>query len=402
LTKLYFAHKIHLCKLVTQLTGITWNHTRGHIPMVATAQRFSELNPGVRIDWKVRSLQEFADFPIQKLVEDFDLLVIDHPFCGYAAAHNTLLPIDEWVPQAFLDNQNANSVGPSHRSYTFGGHQWAFAIDAATPVCGYRPDLLEQGGASVPEDWPELMELARRGLVAVPAIPIDSLMNLYMLCLAGGEEPFSKPGVFIGEDVGQKALRLLGELVDACDPSCLRRNPIATWEALAGDGSAAYCPFAYGYSNYWRPGYADTVLKAGDLVSFDGKERLRSTLGGTGLAISASSTQKATAVEYAQFVASSNCQSRLYFDSGGQPGHRAAWLDPENNRRCNQYFTDTLPTLDSAYLRPRFDGYLQFQDEASLTVHKFLTHQASEAETLRHLNGLAAGHTRAMEGVANR
>ena len=31
------------------LRGITWNHTRGLVPMVAAAQRFEELNPGVRI-----------------------------------------------------------------------------------------------------------------------------------------------------------------------------------------------------------------------------------------------------------------------------------------------------------------------------------------------------------------
>jgi multiple sugar transport system substrate-binding protein len=28
-----------------RLTGITWNHTRGYTPMVATAQRFCEMRP---------------------------------------------------------------------------------------------------------------------------------------------------------------------------------------------------------------------------------------------------------------------------------------------------------------------------------------------------------------------
>ena len=77
------------------LTGITWNHTRGYLPMVATAQRFSELHPDIEIVWHKRSLQEFADYPIERLVERFDLLVIDHPFAGQAAAQNVLLPLDE-------------------------------------------------------------------------------------------------------------------------------------------------------------------------------------------------------------------------------------------------------------------------------------------------------------------
>jgi len=49
------------------LRGITWNHTRGLLPMVATAQRFQELNPGVEIRWEKRSLQEFADAPVDQL-----------------------------------------------------------------------------------------------------------------------------------------------------------------------------------------------------------------------------------------------------------------------------------------------------------------------------------------------
>ena len=49
----------------------------------------------------------------------------------------------------------------------------------------------------------------------------------------------------------------------------------------------------------------------------------------------------------------------LYFTSGGQPGYRKAWLDEEVNRVSNRFFDDTLETLDGAYLRPRFNGYLQ-------------------------------------------
>ncbi|RZL46370.1 MAG: carbohydrate ABC transporter substrate-binding protein, partial [Pedobacter sp.] len=67
------------------LKGITWNHSRGLLPMVATAQRFAELNPNVQITWEKRSLQQFADFSIQELAERFDLLVIDHPWAGFAS-----------------------------------------------------------------------------------------------------------------------------------------------------------------------------------------------------------------------------------------------------------------------------------------------------------------------------
>jgi multiple sugar transport system substrate-binding protein len=144
--------------------------------MVATAQRFSEQHPDVKIEWQIRSLQEFADFPIERLADTFDLLVIDHPFCGYAAVHSTLLPLDEWLPAEFLQDQALHAVGESHASYFYGGHQWALAIDAATPIFGFRPVLLERAGAKVPRTWEELIELAKRGLVAVPAraVPIEN------------------------------------------------------------------------------------------------------------------------------------------------------------------------------------------------------------------------------------
>ncbi len=44
----------------THLRGITWNHSRGYVSVVATAQRFCELHPQVAISWDKRSLQEFA------------------------------------------------------------------------------------------------------------------------------------------------------------------------------------------------------------------------------------------------------------------------------------------------------------------------------------------------------
>ena len=354
-----------------KLTGITWNHTRGFLPLVGTAQRFSELHPDITIEWHRRSLQEFADAPIEQLAKRYDLLIIDHPFAGYAANHPTLLALDELLPPAFLDDQAANSVGVSHASYALGGHQWALAIDAATPVSAYRPDLLERYATQLPATWEDLLALARRGLVALPAIPIDSLMNFYMLCIGIGEAPFSQTEQVVRPDVGVTALEMLRELVNLCTPACLLRNPIAIYEALVGGDDLAYCPFAYGYSNYARAEYTTRPLRFGGLVSLGGRP-LRSTLGGTGLAISAGCQHVQAALEYAQFVASPACQRGMYALCGGQPGHRQAWLDSALNQVCGNFFLDTLPTLEAAYLRPRYLGYIPFQDHAGPVIQRYL------------------------------
>jgi len=372
----------------TKLKGITWNHTRGYLPMVATAQRFSELHPQVEITWQKRSLQEFADFPVNRLAEEFDLLVIDHPFVGYAAAHGTLLPLDEYLPQAFLADQFRHSVGKSHESYSYEGHQWALAIDAATPVSSSRPDLLDRHGIALLETWDDLVELARRGAVAVPAIPIDSLMNFYMLCLALGTDLFPNADQVVDHDAGAQALNMLRELLSFCPAEGFSRNPIATYEAMASGDSIAYCPFAYGYSNYSRPGYAQQLIQFGDLVRYGEKGRLCSTLGGTGLAISAQCRHKEEAAAYTRFVGESECQRTLYFATGGQPGHRLAWENAEVNQASNGFFERTLPALDRAYLRPRYNGYLDFQDKAGPVVQHYLRHGGNPAEVIGQLDRL--------------
>lgn len=99
------------------LRGMTWDHTRGYIPMAATAQRYEELHPGVRIIWQKRSLHDFETYPVQELAARYDLMVIDHPFIGYAAKHGVFAPLDGLLAAEFLHDQAANSVGASHRSY---------------------------------------------------------------------------------------------------------------------------------------------------------------------------------------------------------------------------------------------------------------------------------------------
>jgi len=379
---------------MTELSGITWNHTRGYLPMVATAQRFEELHPGVLIRWEKRTLQQFADSPVEKLAERYDLLVIDHPFVGFAAANDVLIPLDKLLPESFLGEQAANSVGRSHASYQFAGHQWALATDAATPVSGFRPDLLRRAGAEPPRTWSELITLARHGLVAVPAIAIDSVMHLYMLVLGLGAEPFVSDEAIAPVDIGAQALLMLRELVELCDPSCLGRNPIATWDLLGGGDSVAFCPFAYGYSNYARNGYAPHQLEFGGLISLDGGAPLRSTLGGAGLAVSRRCRHLREAAEYCLFAAGGECQRTLYFEVGGQPGHRAAWVDPEVNRRSGGYFLSTLHTLDDAWLRPRYDCYLPFQETAGQVVHAYLRNGGEPRSTMRKLNELYSSSRR--------
>jgi multiple sugar transport system substrate-binding protein len=182
---------------------------------------------------------------------------------------------------------------------------------------------------------------------------------------------------------------MLRELAQAVSPEFSACNPIMVWERLADGDAEAYCPFAYGYSNYSREGYAKQWIEVGGLISMDGSLRCRSVLGGAGLAISSRCRDVEAAVEYCRYTASAACQSHLYFEAGGQPGHRAAWREDEVNRRSHGFFAKTLQTLDEAWLRPRWNGYHPFQDEAALLVHQYVWQGGDAGAVASTLNELA-------------
>lgn len=370
------------------LRGITWNHSRGFVPMVATAQRFSELHPGIDIVWEKRTLQQFADLSIRQLADRYDLLVIDHPWAGFAAATKTILPLDEYLPADFMCDQQQQSVGHSFESYSYHGHQWALAIDAATPVASSRPDLLRRHGLELPGTYDDLLAIASRGLVAFAGIPIDVLMAFYMFCCSLGEAPCQRENEVVSRAAGTEALKMFRRLAQDIPPASFNYNPIQVYEAMTGTDEIAYCPFAYGYSNYSRRGYSRKLLHFHDLVAFNGYDKGISTLGGTGLAVSAGCSQAEAAIQYVKYVASGECQQTVYTTNGGQPGHLQAWQDAELNRQCENYFTATLPALQRAFLRPRYHGGMYFQDHAGVPVRDYLMHGGSESLVLAQLDQL--------------
>jgi len=374
---------------VVTLRGMTWNHDRGFAPMLATAARFAETHPGIRIEWQARSLQGFADDPIRRIVEEYDFVVLDHPFMGTVAKHGYLLPLDQHVAPETLATLRGESVGPSHQSYFYDGHQWALAIDAAAQVAGYRPDLMRTANANVPQTWDEVLELAkiRRGFVTTPMLAVDSLCTFFTLCANSGEPPFTAAhDKIVTTATGEFVLHRLQQLAEAAPPEALDWNPIAVWEKMSSTNEIAYCPFGFGYSNYARSAYRPSTVLFTNIPSSNSRGPLGALLGGAGLAISHRCQEITAAAEYAAWVAGGECQRTLYVRSGGQPGNKTAWLDPEVNAISSCFFESTLPTLEQAYVRPRFPGFVEFQTEASLLVHDFLRHKKDPGSTLRRLD----------------
>jgi multiple sugar transport system substrate-binding protein len=355
--------------------------------MAATAQRFHELHPEMEIAWSRRSLQEFADKPLDLLAEEFDLLVIDHPCVGFAAKSGALLGLSRYVPVDVMGIHEKESVGASHQSYRLAGEQWALAVDAAAPVSTWRPDLLERHGGA-PKDWNELIGLGRKGVIACPSVPLDVYGNFLNLCASLGSNVFPDRERVAEVSVAVTALEMLRELAAVVPRAFFYLDPIRTLETMSQTDEFAYCPFIYGYSNYAREGYAPHRLCFGQSVWAAAGVEPQTMLGGTGLAVSAHSRNKMAAVEYALYVASPEIQRGLYFNSGGQPALRSAWCDPETNRVTDHFFTNTLPAMERAFMRPRYCGYLGFQDKAGPMIHAYLRDGGAAPVVLASLNTL--------------
>ncbi len=370
---------------MTVLRGMTWEHLRGYGCQVAAAEEYARLT-GVEVRWEFRSLQAFADEPLDQLTARYDLLVIDHPHVPLAASLGLLAPLDDSGYDDQLAALAADSVGPSHATYIHGGRQYGLATDSATQVAVHRPDLLPDA----PTDWDEVLDLASDGRVLWPSKPIDSWSSLCTIAANRGTPVNARPGEFLSADEAEPVLDLLHRLSERVPAWCLDANPIEVAEALAaeGDGSWAYAPLAYGYSNYSRPGFRPNRLRCVDIPAGP-RGVAGSQLGGAGVAVSASATDVDAARSYAFWVASPAVQSGIYYDAGGQPGYAASWEDDRLNDDSWDFFRGTRATLEAAWVRPRTAGFIEFQDTVSPWVTATLRGELKDDELLRRANALA-------------
>jgi multiple sugar transport system substrate-binding protein len=348
-----------------ELRGITWDHVRGWGGLRAASAAYATARSDVRVTWEARSLQSFADQPVEDLAR-YDLIVLDHPSIGEAVARGAVVALDDHLGRDVLEDQRSASVGRSFESYTWDGHQWALAVDAAAQVAAYRPDLLERAGVDVPRTWEDVPRAAavlaeRRSSIAMPAIPVDAICAFLAISAA----PFGGAGV-VGRGAGRRALAILRDVIEVADPMSLDVSPPMLLASMAEREDVAYCPIAFGYVTYARGGPASNALRFAPAPAMTG------TLGGAGIAVSSHSLHVVEACAFAAFVTSSDVQRGTYVAGGGQPGHRAAWTDADVDDAANGFFSATLPALDAAYLRPRHDGFLAFQDAAGELIHRYL------------------------------
>lgn len=360
-----------------KLRGMTWDHRRAIDPLIGTIPMFRARHPHIEIEWSARPLSGFEFASVDALAKEYDFIILDHPFTGEIAASRSLVPLDDIVAPG-----DDPFVGPSLDSYRANGSLWAMPVDAACQVGVARPDLMQAIGAAIPADWRELMALGgkakRKGLwLAIGLKGVHGLMTFFTLMAnLGSPCAIRQNREFADRLVAREALALMRGLLRFCPPEVLDWNSIDLHDRMVARDDLVFCPAVYCYATYAE---ADQrrPLRFHDFPGPHGPAG--STIGGTGLGVSAHTRHLPEALAYARFAAEPATQ-RAFAQHHGQPAHRDAWDDEAINRRFGGCYRDTRATMEACWIRPRYRGYLAFQAKGGELIEAYLRgHVAADA-----------------------
>jgi multiple sugar transport system substrate-binding protein len=180
------------------------------------------------------------------------------------------------------------------------------------------------------------------------------------------------------------ALAMLRELVSFCPADCLDWSSIDLHEQMVVRDDLVFCPAVYCYATYAESDQR-RPLRFHDLPGPCGHRG--STIGGTGLGVSAYRRHTEAARAYARFAASTAAQF-AFARHHGQPALRAVWEDANVNARYGNCYRAVRATMDGCWTRPRYKGYLAFQARAGELVESHLRGVVSEADLLESMERL--------------
>ncbi|MEM6384490.1 MAG: hypothetical protein AAF739_17635 [Pseudomonadota bacterium] len=368
---------------ITLLKGVTWDHPRAYSSLVAASTEYAR-NNGVVVQWERRSLQAFADAPIDELARNYDLIVLDHPHVGQIAETGSLAALPK------PNDATLSSLGGSLESYIWNNKLWALPIDGACQMAASREDLSPRPLPS----WDKVFSASPRGFrLITPLLPIDAFDMMLTLVASMGEIDLPKSDTeFISKANGLVALGILKALYKLGPADAINWNPIDVLELMATTDEFAYAPCLFGYINYARPGFRAHALTFGELPIARQGFPVRGILGGAGLGVSSQSYQQSAAKAFAAWVASRAVQSGIYIDNDGQPAHRAAWLENKNHPAFRGFLNGGFPAMENAWTRPRDPWFLEFVDDVCDLFPDFFLKDQALQHMLDAINALYRKH----------
>ncbi|MBD7957730.1 extracellular solute-binding protein [Microbacterium sp. Sa4CUA7] len=359
--------------------GLTWDHPRGRLALERAAAGAITATGEPLIEWDVQSLEGFESAPIAATAARYDVIVLDHPHLGEALAQDSLQPLDELFDPHWLAGLDEASVGPSIESYRMANRLWALPLDAATQVAVRAPERVTRS----PQSWQDVDRLADEVPVALSLAGPHAFLSFASLCAAMGAPGSVDPGSgFVHRSTGIAALELLRGIAERMPKGTTAQNPIGLLERMRTERDIAYIPLIYGYVTYATG--QDPLVFDDAPAGPDGHRG--STIGGTGFALSARREMGDDLLTHLRGLLEPDAQRSFIPQHAGQPSRRDAWTDPTVNAAAGNFYRRTLATIESAWVRPRVDGFIAFQSAASALVRAAILGDADPDHTLSHLD----------------
>lgn len=150
-------------------------------------------------------------------------------------------------------------------------------------------------------------------------------------------------------------------------------------------GEVDFCPLLYGYVTY--------PLTFSDAPAWPGRKP-GSVLGGTGLVVSRRRIGEICDAVRAHLLrlTSEPVQGTLFPATGGQPAARSVWTGGPGRRAPGAtvgppaFYRDTLATMEAAWIRPRFPGYIALQERSSALIREGLLAATPARDLLKTLH----------------
>lgn len=378
------------------LTGLTWGHIRAIDPLVASAKTYGDMPQGCHVHWQVRDLKDFEHQSLADIVRHVDMVVFDHPHCGMLAHNNLFASLDR-LPGLGV-GQEDNFIGASLASYRYQGKQWGAPVDGATNHAVYRADLLAELDETVPQNWMQALALGEKArkqgrYLAMAASGHHGLLVVAALCANMGKpwcESRAGGTLEIDRTTLSQAVDWLAQLLTFCPPQALTWNSIALHNQMSVRDDLIYCPCVYGFAVYGERGIYQHPLSFAGFAGVSPPYHAGSVLGGAAIGLSRFSQQQPAALRYLKWLMRADIQRTAIAGFHGQPGRVEVWRDAASDQKYNGFFSAVRPSMETAWMRPRYHGYQAFESQAGAVLEQHFRGEISRSDTLNRLMTLAA------------
>lgn len=349
---------------------LNWSNRRALAPIAEAIRSFKEQHPGADVAQVERPLSDFEHQGIEGVAAQYDIVIFDHPFCGRIAASGCFEPLETSLPDLLGDDRAALYIGPSLATYRYRTHVWGAPIDGATQNAAYRPDLLERVGGKVPQSHGDVLELGRRarhaGMWLGTALQTPHAFMSILSYMANMGQPVRADDdalLEIPRASFARAYQAMHDVMQLSPPEARGWNSIDLHEQMIARDNIVYTPAVYGYATY---GEEDMRHRLG-FAPFAGLEapyHAGSTIGGTALGLSASASDRDMALAFIRHALQLGIVERRIGRHHGQAAARAEWDDQEIDRIFNGFQSGSYSSMETAWMRPRYPAYPEFQRKA--------------------------------------